>query len=134
MSCAFFDLYENFARGCPLTQTPTQKLNSEFLTFSPQEIGSSLVSLELILKIYNLSYSDKNFMHWVRKWILDFHFPGNWFEFGIILNDFGSFTIWAIQNQISLTQLQNRKNPGIQPTYVGTIMDIHNVSRELLIR
>ena len=31
--------------------------------------------------------------------IYDFNFPGNWFEFGIILINFWSFTIWAIQIQ-----------------------------------
>ena len=33
------------------------------------------------------------------------------------VNDFWCFTIWAIEIQVSLTQLQNRKNPGIQAMY-----------------
>ena len=41
--CASFDVCEKFARRCPATQTPTQKLESGFLRFSSQEIGSSLV-------------------------------------------------------------------------------------------
>ena len=50
-SCAFFDLYEKFARGCPPNQTPTQKFKKyRFLTFSSQEIGSSLVSSESIFE------------------------------------------------------------------------------------
>ena len=48
--CASFDLDQKFARGCPPTQTPTQKLKSGFLRFSSQEIGSSLLSLEVIFE------------------------------------------------------------------------------------
>ena len=43
--CASFDICEKFARWCPPTQTPTQKLKSGFLRSSSQEVGSSLVSL-----------------------------------------------------------------------------------------
>ena len=32
-----------------------------------------------------------------KKLIFHVEFPGNWFEFGIILNDFWSSTIWAFQ-------------------------------------
>ena len=48
--------------------------------------------------------------------ILHFWFPGNHFEFGIILNDFSSSTIWAIQIQASFPGVEIAKNPGIQPT------------------
>ena len=48
--CASFDLYEKFAGVCPLSQTPTQKFESEFSLFGFQEIGSNLVSLKRILK------------------------------------------------------------------------------------
>ena len=34
----------------------------------------------------------------VKKWIFEVQFPGNWFKFGIIGNDFWSSTFWAIQN------------------------------------
>ena len=53
----------------------------------------------------------------VKNWIFDVQFPGNWFDFGVILNNFWSFTIWAIQIQVSITELQIRKKPGIQPRY-----------------
>ena len=43
-----FGLHEKFARGCPLTQTPTQKFKSWFLRFSSQILDSSLVSLKII--------------------------------------------------------------------------------------
>ena len=52
----------------------------------------------------------------VQKLIFDVHFPGNCFEFGIILNDFWSSTIWSIQIQVSRTESENPENPGIQPT------------------
>ena len=52
----------------------------------------------------------------VKKWILDVQFPGNWFEFGIIGNDFGSSRIWASQNQFSFSRFKNPKIRGIQPT------------------
>ena len=50
----------------------------------------------------------------VKKWI--FWFPGNWVNFGIILNDFWSSAIWAIQTQLC-TEFKNSKNPGIQPRH-----------------
>ena len=52
-----------------------------------------------------------------KKCIFDSQFPGNWFEFGIIENDFWSSTIWAIQIQDSFAGFKNPKIPGIQPTY-----------------
>ena len=33
----------------------------------------------------------------VKIWIFNVQFPGNWYGFGIILNDFRSSTIQAIQ-------------------------------------
>ena len=53
----------------------------------------------------------------VQKWIFPCLFPGNWFKFGIILNDFWSSTIWAIQIQLTCTEFKNPKNPGIQPIH-----------------
>ena len=35
---------------CPHTQTPTQKLKTKFLMLRSQEIGSSLVSFEMIFE------------------------------------------------------------------------------------
>ena len=42
---------------------------------------------------------------------------GNWFEFGIILNDFFSSTIWSIQIKVWRTEVKNPKIPGIQPMH-----------------
>ena len=47
-SCTSFDPCKKFARGCPPTQTPTQKLKSVFERLSSQKIGSSSVSLNMI--------------------------------------------------------------------------------------
>ena len=47
----------------------------------------------------------------IYKYIFHFHFPGNWFDIGIILSDFWNFTIWAFQIQVLLTELQNLKIP-----------------------
>ena len=58
-----------------------------------------------------------------QKWIFPNVFPGNWFKFGIILNDFWSSIIWVIQIQVLLTELKNPKNPGIQPSYDGLMID-----------
>ena len=44
---ASFCLYKKFVGRCLPTPTPTQKLKNEFSILSSQEIGSSLVSLEL---------------------------------------------------------------------------------------
>ena len=54
----------------------------------------------------------------VKKWVFGVQFPRNCFEFGILLNDFWSSTIWAIQTQVSKTELKNPKIPGIQPMNV----------------
>ena len=47
----------------------------------------------------------------VLMWIFHFWFPGNWFGFGIILNDFERSTIF----QVSFPGVKIAKNPGIQP-------------------
>ena len=47
-SFAYFDIFEKFARGCPLTQTPTQKFKSGISIFNSQGMGSTLVSLRMI--------------------------------------------------------------------------------------
>ena len=68
-----------------------------------------------------------NFLRWSISYIKsDFHiknlifavqFPGNWFGFGIILNDFWSstFTYWF---DFHLLRSKLQKNPGIQPKYI----------------
>ena len=48
--CKSFDICENFVASCPPTQTPTQKLKIGFSMFSSQEIGSGLVSFEMIFE------------------------------------------------------------------------------------
>ena len=42
---------------------------------------------------------------------LDFYFQGNWFDLGIIGNDFSSSTLFAIQIQVSFAGLKNGKVP-----------------------
>ena len=49
-SGASFDQCEKIARGCQPTQTPTQKLQNEFLIISSKEIDPSLVSLERVFE------------------------------------------------------------------------------------
>ena len=53
----------------------------------------------------------------VEKSILDFQFPENRCELGIILNDFGRSTISVTQIQVSFLGVEIAKNPGIQPMY-----------------
>ena len=48
--CASFGLYAKFVGQCPPTPTPTQKFKNGFSILSSQEIGSSLVSLEMIFQ------------------------------------------------------------------------------------
>ena len=48
--CASFEIFEKFVGECPSTQTPTQKLWSQFLKFSSEKISSSWVSLEMIFE------------------------------------------------------------------------------------
>ena len=45
----------------------------------------------------------------VKKCIFDSQLRGNWFEFGIIENDFWSSIIWAFQIQDSFTGFKNPK-------------------------
>ena len=47
----------------------------------------------------------------LKKLIFAAQLAGNWFEFGLILNDFWSSTIWAIQIQVSLAGLKIQKIP-----------------------
>ena len=49
-SCASFEICKKFARWCPPTQTPTQKLKIGFPKTSSREIGSSLVSFQIIFE------------------------------------------------------------------------------------
>ena len=53
----------------------------------------------------------------VKKWIFKVQFPGNWIKFDIIVNDFWSSIIWAIQIEVSFAGLKNPEIPGIQPRY-----------------
>ena len=52
-----------------------------------------------------------------EKWNFDVQSPGNWFEFGIIGNDFWSSTISAFQIQVSFAVFKNPKIPGSQPKH-----------------
>ena len=49
-SCTSFDPCEKFVGRFPPTQTPTQKFKIEFSMSSSQEIGSGLVSFEMIFE------------------------------------------------------------------------------------
>ena len=51
-----------------------------------------------------------------KKWIFDVQFPGHWFEFGIMGDDFWSRTVWVFQIQVLFAWFKNPKIPGIQPT------------------
>ena len=51
------------------------------------------------------------------KWIFDFPFSGNWFEFDTIGIDFEALQSSAIQIRVSITEFKNSQIPGIQPTY-----------------
>ena len=53
-SCASFDPCKKFARGCLPTQTPTQMLKNGLSTFDSVEIGTSLVSFEIIFEVLEL--------------------------------------------------------------------------------
>ena len=52
----------------------------------------------------------------VEKYIFDSQLQGNWFEIGIIENEFWSSLIWAIQIQHLFAGFENPKIPGIQPS------------------
>jgi len=45
-----FGLCEKFVGGCPPSQTPTQTVKRRFPAFCSQEIGSSLVSFQMIFE------------------------------------------------------------------------------------
>ena len=71
-SCASFELCKKFFAGCPPTQTPTQKFKSEFWIFSSQEIGSILVSLEMIFEALQSSQAIQ-----IQVWLALFKSPKN---------------------------------------------------------
>ena len=43
-----FNLCQKFGRGCPAAQTPTQKFKIGFLMVNSQDIGSGLVSFQMV--------------------------------------------------------------------------------------
>ena len=47
----------------------------------------------------------------VKKWIFELRFQGNWFEFIVIVNDFWSSTILAIQIKVSFAGFKILKFP-----------------------
>ena len=75
------------------------------------------VKFSLMSKVCRILPSFSNAHAKTPKRIFDSHFLDNLFEFGVILNDFWSSIIWAIQIQVSFRELEIPKNPGIQPTY-----------------
>ena len=100
--------------------------------FNPREIKSSssfakgisrqkmlnfLGHFSICIKILSGGFTYSNAHAKVKNWIFDVYFPGNWFSFGIISNDFWSSTIWVIQIQVSISEFKNPENPGIQPIY-----------------
>ena len=56
----------------------------------------------------------------IRKLIFEVQFPGNWFEFDIIGNDFSSSTIGDIQILVFFTGTEIPKKNGIQPNDSST--------------
>ena len=65
--CASFELCEKFVRGCPLTQTPMQKLKLDFWGSVHRKLVRVWYYWKRFLKLYNLSYLDLNFIRWVQK-------------------------------------------------------------------
>ena len=76
------------------------------------------------LRPYAWVYPDGN----TEKLTIDFQFPWKRFELGIIKNDFWSSTIWACRIRLSLTEVNNSKNPGIQPRHALNTLLIHRMS------
>ena len=64
--CTSFDICEKFVAGCPPAQTPTQKLKSRFPLFDPQEIGSTLVSFQMIFEALQSEQLKLSF-YWVEN-------------------------------------------------------------------
>ena len=88
-------------------------------TFPQDDIG---IIFRYMLKVCRILTPYPNAYAKVKKWIFVVQFPGNWFEFGIIGNDFQSSTFWAIQINVSFTEFKNPKNPVIQPSYVKELI------------
>ena len=68
-------------------------------------------------KVCRIMSTNSNAHEKIKNWIFDVQFPGNRIVFSIILHDFWSSTICAIQIQFSFAQFKNSKNPGIQPKH-----------------
>ena len=53
-------------RGCPPTQTPTQKSKIDFQCRTPTKLARAWYHFKCFFKLFNLRYSDSSFIHWDR--------------------------------------------------------------------
>ena len=88
---------------------------SEFKDTSPFQSQNHPTCLSLGQNPRNLN--SRNAYGKSKKCIFSFWFPWNWFNSGIISNDFWSSTIWPNRIQLVCTEFKNPKNPRIQPNY-----------------
>ena len=70
------------------------------------------------------TYSNANAK--LKNWTFEVQFPGNYFEFDIIGNDFWSVKIWTIEIQVLYTEFEKPNNHGIQAIYM--FEPIHGVN------
>ena len=59
----------------------------------------------------SVNYLNAQAKVWIEKWIFVVQFPGNRFEYRIILNDIERSTIWDIQIQVSFPGFEIAKIP-----------------------
>ena len=112
------------ASQCYLTSAPVHPCPSILSSFSLQQMSSSSRH-RITSKIQASTYATLNNI-WTcsnahanaKKCIFDSQFPGNWFKFGIIENDFWSSRIWAFQIQDSFAGFKNPRIPVMQPMNV----------------
>ena len=123
---------------CPLWVTrpelilapPDQNFNFKFNYMVACSLKYVIFRKKVHSKLFEYEFRESRWLHTknlptysnahanAKKCIFDSQFPGNWFKFGIIENDFWSSTIWAFQIQDSFAGFKNPKIPGILPNYM----------------
>ena len=100
LSFRFWSYYRNIERFEIISSLKFGKfLNFRIANHVEPELGNTDGTNKVfwsIWKVCRRMSTHSNAYANAKKCIFDSHFPGNWFEFGIIENDFWSSTIWAI--------------------------------------
>ena len=100
-------------RGCSLVQFSENSILkfSRIFEIGIKRCGILLRIFWCMWKVCRRMSTCPNAHAKVIKWIFELRFPGNWFEFIVIVNGFWSSTIWDIQIEVSFAGFKILKFP-----------------------